>query len=45
LKTIREEYPVGNKLYSKEIKVCKKPDRRFYLKAKDKLFINYDRIN
>lgn len=37
LKSIREQYPIGTKFYAKEIKVCKKPDGRIYLRAKDQL--------
>lgn len=35
LKSIREQYPAGTQFYATEIKVCKKPDGRIYLRAKD----------
>lgn len=37
LKSIREQYPVGTQFYATEIKVCKKPDGRIYLRAKDQI--------
>lgn len=37
LKSIREQYRVGTQFYTKAIKVCKKPDGRIYLRAKDQM--------
>jgi hypothetical protein len=37
LKSIREQYPIGTRFYAEEMKVCKKPDGRIYLRAKNQL--------
>lgn len=34
---IRENYPIGTKFYCEEVKVCKKPQGRLYLRAKDQM--------
>lgn len=33
----RDKYPVGTKFYTENVKVCKKPDGRIYLRAKDQM--------
>lgn len=33
----REAHPIGTKFTAKEVKVCKKPDGRIYLRAKDQM--------
>jgi hypothetical protein len=33
----REAHPIGTKFTAKEVKVCKKPNGRFYLRAKDQM--------
>lgn len=35
LKSIREQYPIGTRFYAQEMKVCKKPDGRIYLRVED----------
>lgn len=37
LKSIRDQYPTGTRFYAQEMKVCKKPDGRIYLRAKDQM--------
>jgi hypothetical protein len=37
LKSIREQYSIGTRFYAQEMKVCKKPDGRIYLRAKDQM--------
>ena len=37
LKSIRDQYPIGTLFYAQEMKVCKKPDGRIYLRAKDQM--------
>ncbi len=34
---IRESHPIGTKFYCEEVKVCKKPQGRIYLRAKDQM--------
>lgn len=34
---IRESQPIGTKFYCEEVKVCKKPQGRIYLRAKDQM--------
>jgi hypothetical protein len=36
-RAIRESHPIGTKFYCKEVKVCKKPEGRIYLRAKDQM--------
>jgi hypothetical protein len=36
-RSIRNQYPVGTKFYCEEAKVCRKPDGREYLRAKDQM--------
>ena len=36
-KLIRESYPIGTRFYCEEVKVCKKPEGRLYLRAKDQM--------
>lgn len=36
-KYTRESHPVGTKFYTPEVKVCIKPGRRYYLRAKDQM--------
>ena len=36
-RSIRNQYPVGTKFYCEEAKICKKPDGREYLRAKDQM--------
>lgn len=36
-KDVREAYPMGTKFLAKEVKVCKKPNGRIYLRAKDQM--------
>ncbi len=33
-RAIRNQYPVGTKFFCKDVKICKKPDGRQYLRAK-----------
>ena len=37
LKSIREAYPPGTQFKTENVKVCKKPDGRIYLRAKDQM--------
>jgi hypothetical protein len=37
LKSIRESYPIGTLFTAENVKVCKKPDGRIYLRAKDQI--------
>lgn len=40
---IRESHPIGTKFYCEEVKVCKKPLGRIYLRAKyQMIFLNHD---
>jgi hypothetical protein len=42
---IRESNPIGTKFYCEEVKVCKKPQGRIYLRAKDQMiFLKHDNI-
>ena len=34
---IRESHPIGTKFYCEEVKVCKKPEGRLYLRAKNQM--------
>lgn len=36
-KSIREEHPIGIQFRTENVKVCKKPDGRIYLRAKDQM--------
>lgn len=36
-KAIRESHPIGTKFYTRNAKVCTKPDGRFYLRAEDQM--------
>jgi hypothetical protein len=36
-RSIRNQFPVGTKFYCVEAKICKKPDGREYLRAKDQM--------
>ena len=36
-RSIRNQYPIGTKFYCEEVKICKKPDGREYLRAKDQM--------
>lgn len=36
-KDVREAYPISTKFLAKEVKVCKKPNGRIYLRAKDQM--------
>jgi succinate dehydrogenase/fumarate reductase-like Fe-S protein len=35
----RERHPVGTKFITIDVKVCKKPDGRIYLRARDQLIV------
>lgn len=37
LKSIREAHPIGTKFYTIDCKVCKKPNGRIYLRARDQM--------
>lgn len=37
LRSIRDQYPIGTRFYAEEMKVCKKPDGRIYLRAKEQM--------
>jgi hypothetical protein len=36
-RSIRNQYPIGTKFYCEEVKICKKPDGREYLRAKNQM--------
>jgi hypothetical protein len=36
-RNIRESHPIGTIFYCEEVKVCKKPQGRIYLRAKDQM--------
>ena len=38
----RERYPLGTKFTTVDCKVCKKPDGRIYLRAKDQMIYKVD---
>jgi hypothetical protein len=38
----REQYPPGTRFYTESVKVCKKPDGRVYLRAKDQMILKVD---
>ncbi|RXK58966.1 hypothetical protein ESA94_16410 [Lacibacter luteus] len=39
----RERYPIGTKFMTESVKVCRKPDGRMYLRAKDQMIYKIDR--
>ncbi len=39
---IRESHPIGTKFYCEEVKVCKKPQGRIYLRAKDQMIYLFE---
>ncbi len=43
LKKIREAYPLGTKFKTINVKVCKKPDGRIYLRAKDQMIYKFEK--
>jgi hypothetical protein len=42
-RSIRNQYPVGTLFYCEEVKVCRKPDGREYLRAKDQMIYLYQK--
>ncbi len=41
----REQYPPGTHFVTESVKVCKKPDGRIYLRAKDQMIMKVDKRN
>lgn len=41
-KSIRESYPIGTLFTTENVKVCKKPDGRIYLRAKNQIIKRLD---
>lgn len=37
LKKVREDYPAGTYFTTDNVKICKKPDGRIYVRAKDQM--------